>query len=44
MIAVTGYGQKEDQERAQAAGFDIHLTKPVSPDVIARALGAPRAR
>jgi CheY-like chemotaxis protein len=31
LIAVTGYGQMDDQERARAAGFDRHLTKPVDP-------------
>jgi CheY-like chemotaxis protein len=30
LIALTGYGQPEDQRRAMAAGFDIHLVKPVS--------------
>lgn len=29
LIAVTGYGQKEDRRRSQEAGFDHHLTKPV---------------
>jgi PAS domain S-box-containing protein len=29
LIAVTGWGQQEDKERARAAGFDAHLTKPV---------------
>jgi CheY-like chemotaxis protein len=29
MLALTGWGQKEDKERASAAGFDHHLTKPV---------------
>lgn len=29
LIAVTGYGQAEDHLRAQAAGFDHHLVKPV---------------
>ena len=29
LIAVTGYGQGEDKERALQAGFDHHLTKPV---------------
>jgi len=29
MVAVTGWGQPEDKERASAAGFDHHLTKPV---------------
>jgi PAS domain S-box-containing protein len=31
LAAVTGYGQQEDRRRSQHAGFDIHLTKPVSP-------------
>ena len=28
-VAVTGYGQPGDRERAQQAGFDHHLVKPV---------------
>jgi CheY-like chemotaxis protein len=39
LVAVTGYGQAEDRQRAQAAGFDHHLTKPVEPEVV-RALVA----
>lgn len=31
LIAVTGWGQKEDQLRSRAAGFDHHLVKPVRP-------------
>jgi two-component system CheB/CheR fusion protein len=31
LIAITGYGQEEDQRRAQEAGFDHHLIKPVDP-------------
>ena len=30
MIALTGYGQEADIRSAQAAGFDRHLTKPIS--------------
>jgi signal transduction histidine kinase/CheY-like chemotaxis protein len=30
LIALTGYGQPNDRERTRAAGFDAHLTKPVS--------------
>jgi signal transduction histidine kinase len=30
LIAITGYGQAEDQRRAYEAGFDAHLTKPVA--------------
>ena len=29
LVAVTGYGQPEDREKARAAGFDDHLVKPV---------------
>ncbi len=29
LIAITGWGQENDKERAFAAGFDYHLTKPV---------------
>jgi PAS domain S-box-containing protein len=40
LIAVTGWGQKEDKARAIAAGFDHHLTKPVDPDEVERVLQA----
>lgn len=30
LVAVTGYGQSRDRELALAAGFDLHLTKPVT--------------
>jgi CheY-like chemotaxis protein len=32
LVAITGYGQPEDQKRALEAGFDAHLTKPVAPE------------
>ena len=32
LVALTGYGQAEDKERALAAGFNVHLTKP--PDFV----------
>ncbi len=31
LITQTGYGRPEDREQALAAGFDVHLTKPVDP-------------
>ncbi|PQV62842.1 Signal transduction histidine kinase [Abditibacterium utsteinense] len=31
LIALTGYGQPEDKQRALDAGFDEHMTKPVEP-------------
>ncbi|MBA4029916.1 MAG: hybrid sensor histidine kinase/response regulator [Planctomyces sp.] len=30
LVALTGYGQGSDRERAKAAGFDHHLVKPVA--------------
>jgi PAS domain S-box-containing protein len=40
LIAVTGWGQEEDKRKAQSAGFDRHLTKPVDPDEIEQLLDA----
>jgi CheY-like chemotaxis protein len=37
-LAITGYCRPEDRERALAAGFDLHLTKPIEPDHLLRAL------
>jgi PAS domain S-box-containing protein len=38
LVAQTGWGQQEDKRRAQEAGFDHHLTKPVDIDAITRLL------
>ena len=40
MIALTGYGRDEDQQKTQAAGFDLHLTKPVDFPSLRRTLAA----
>jgi two-component system CheB/CheR fusion protein len=32
LIALTGYGQREDREAVRRAGFDTHLIKPVDFD------------
>jgi signal transduction histidine kinase/CheY-like chemotaxis protein len=40
LIAVTGYGQPEDRRRALAAGFNLHLTKPVDVDAMRDAIDA----
>jgi signal transduction histidine kinase/CheY-like chemotaxis protein len=32
LVALTGWGQAEDKQRAAQAGFDEHVTKPVDPD------------
>jgi PAS domain S-box-containing protein len=34
LIAVTGWGQERDKERALTAGFNHHFTKPLEPDRI----------
>ena len=34
LVAVTGWGGEEDRRRSKAAGFDLHLTKPVDPAAI----------
>src|ERR671935_686457 len=38
LIAMTGYGQREDRERAVASGFDYHFVKPTDPRLIQRAI------
>lgn len=38
LAAMTGYGQAADRERAIAAGFNAHLTKPVKPAELQRLL------
>ena len=41
LIAVTGWGQQEDKQRARAAGFDAHLTKPVESSAVSALLTNP---
>jgi signal transduction histidine kinase/CheY-like chemotaxis protein len=36
LIALTGWGQERDRQKAYEAGFDVHLTKPVDIDIIER--------
>jgi CheY-like chemotaxis protein len=38
LVALSGYGQEEDQEKARQAGFDRHLTKPVDPQTLIQIL------
>lgn len=38
-IALTGYGQPEDKQRALDAGFDQHLVKPVEIEKLVQAMG-----
>ncbi len=34
LVALTGWGQESDRRRAEEAGFNVHLTKPVDPEVL----------
>jgi CheY-like chemotaxis protein len=36
LVALTGWGQPEDRQRALEAGFDAHLVKPVDPADLTR--------
>lgn len=39
LVALSGYGQPQDVERALAAGFDAHMVKPVDVTQLQRYLG-----
>ena len=43
LIALTGYALPEDQRRAAEAGFDAHLTKPVTVERVEEVMGRARA-
>ena len=42
LIALSGYGQEKDRQRAFEAGFDDHLLKPVDPARLLAILSVPR--
>jgi signal transduction histidine kinase/CheY-like chemotaxis protein len=45
LIALTGYGQPDDRARAAAAGFDVHITKPLDFRTLERLIATgPRGR
>jgi CheY-like chemotaxis protein len=31
LVALSGFGQPADRARSRAAGFDMHLVKPIDP-------------
>lgn len=43
LVAVTGWGRRNDRKRSVEAGFDHHLVKPVDGDALAQILGEPPA-
>ena len=44
MIAVTGYGSREDRDAALQAGFDAHFAKPVAIEALLEALAPLQVR
>lgn len=38
LVALTGWGQQADKERALSADFDHHLTKPLDADTLRKVL------
>ncbi|HET7697568.1 MAG TPA: ATP-binding protein [Vicinamibacterales bacterium] len=44
VIALTSHGRPQDKRRALAAGFRLHLTKPVAPGALATAVSSVLAR
>jgi CheY-like chemotaxis protein len=38
LVAVTGWGQNEDRQRAHDAGFDCHMVKPIDPESLTTTL------
>lgn len=40
IVALTGWGQSEDKQRAVDAGFNLHLTKPVDPQQLEDLIGS----
>jgi signal transduction histidine kinase len=43
LVAITGYGQDSDRQRASAAGFDRHLVKPIDLCILQDVLAGGRA-
>jgi CheY-like chemotaxis protein len=44
LIALTGWGSREDKAKAMNAGFDFHLTKPVDAVEMSRVLSMVSSR
>ena len=44
LVAVTGWGQDADRDRARQAGFDLHFVKPISEHAIRDVLGTASQR
>jgi len=44
LVALTGWGQQADKDRARDAGFDAHLVKPIPPEALEALLAGVSAR
>ena len=44
LVALTGFGQEQDKEKAARAGFDAHLTKPTDEAALAKIFAYPAPR
>jgi PAS domain S-box-containing protein len=44
IVALTGWGQEEDRRRSREAGFDLHVTKPIDPQLLEDLLRRPPGR
>jgi signal transduction histidine kinase len=44
IVALTGWGQERDKQRAMRAGFDVHLIKPADPIILEELLATAGAR
>jgi CheY-like chemotaxis protein len=42
MVALTGWGQEDDREQSRAAGFDLHLVKPVDHAELSQVISSAR--
>jgi CheY-like chemotaxis protein len=40
IIAITGWDQEAERSKALEAGFDVHLVKPVDPNLLTRVIEA----
>jgi CheY-like chemotaxis protein len=38
LVAYSGFSHEDDRARSREAGFDLHLTKPVEPEILERLL------
>lgn len=40
LVALTGYDRAEDRQRAVESGFDMHIVKPIDPNLLRDLLAA----